>query len=306
MSHPPNPTILIDFNNLAFRSLHAFKELSHEGISTGTYFGFFDTVLRLRESSKRLVFCLDHGLPNDKFKPAWRKKLWPEYKADRGEVYNTEEGQNLRIRFDQEAETIYRLLTQAMGYEAIGVPGMEADDLIAIRAAQTPGPVVIYTGDADLYQCITPDNRVIVRTKQAVITAAKVRKEFGIGVDQWASFLAMGGDKSDSIKPKKGMGPKTAIKLVLDGAKPWKPWKEQILSFTAKHRSLEEIWPRVQQCYFCAQLPTSWDDVRIASYRVPDTLFTPRVCPTGMKEFMTFCADHGLAKFIASRHQFFA
>lgn len=299
---PQQPTILVDFSNLAFRSLHAFKELTWQGVHTGTYYGFFDAVARLRQISTRLVFCFDHGLPGDTFKPVWRKKLIPDYKANRT---LDAEGQNLRIRYGKEAEVIYKLLTQSMGYEVIGVPGIEADDLLSIRAAQTPGPVVIYTGDADLYQCITPDGRITVRNGKSVVTAKSVLKTFGIGVDQWASFLALGGDKSDSIKPKRGMGPKTAIKLVQDGAKPWADWRGQTLSFAAKHRSLQEIWPRVQQCYFCAQLPTSWADVRISSYRIPERPYNPHVCADGARMFQDFCEDHGMSRFAASTHQFF-
>ena len=333
------PIILVDVSNTVYRAHFAHRHLMHEGHSTGSYHGFLQTVLSLRQVSPRMVFCWDYGIPTDApltGRPrCWRHAVFPDYKATRKATPD-----HAIVR--RQMPNIYRLLTW-LGYSSVGIPGLEADDVISCIAHEIVtrfkplSQTLIYSSDRDLYQ-ILPNAAALARCRvveQAIgapvrdsiqilqpgkkdgkyrrITSADVEKQFGVTVDQWPAYLALGGDSSDNIKPARGMGPKTAVKLIEAGARPDRPFWDQYVSFRQDHNKLKPVWPRVQAAYRVALLPGSWRDPRICTY-------TDGVGPIyhperrwvhnsqrleGLRQFMKFCAQHGLLQMLAKRREFF-
>jgi 5'-3' exonuclease len=294
----------------------------HEGHPTGSYHGFLQTILSLKHVSPRMVFCWDYGIPTDapltERPRCWRTAVFPEYKATRKVTPD-----HAIVR--SQMPNIYRLLTW-LGYSSVGIPGLEADDVIScIAHEQEHGEqVLIYSSDRDLYQILPVPSRLLPDGIQILqpgkkdgkyqrITAANVEKLHGVPVNLWPAYLALGGDSSDNIKPARSMGPKTAAKLVMEGARPDRPFSEQFHDFRAAHQKLEPVWSRIQAAYKVAKLPQSWQDPSINAYvnGVLPTYITQQRWPNeswrlgGMKRFMEFCAQHGLLQMLAKRREFF-
>jgi 5'-3' exonuclease len=316
------PIILVDLSNACYRSHFAHHHLIHEGHPTGTYHGFLQTILSLKQVSPRMVFCWDYGIPTDapltERPRCWRTAVFPEYKATRKATPD-----HAIVR--SQMPNIYRLLTW-LGYSSVGVPGLEADDVISCIAHEQKAreQVLIFSSDRDLYQILprtetsTLDSVQILQPgkkdgKYQRVAAADVQKKFGVTVDQWSAYLALGGDSSDNIKPARGMGPKTAALLVKEGAQLDRPFKEQYITFRKDHNKLEPVWPRIQAAYKVANLPRTWRDPSINVYvngALPNYI-TQQRWPNeswrlgGMKRFMEFCAQHGLLQMLAKRREFF-
>jgi hypothetical protein len=104
------------------------------------------------------------------------------------------------------------------------------------------------------------------------------------------------------------MGPKTALQLIAEGARPDRPFKEQYITFRQDHNKLEPIWPRIQAAYKVAKLPQSWRDPSINAY-LNGSLPGYRTQQTeqwqSLEKFMQFCAQHGLLQMLAKRREFF-
>jgi 5'-3' exonuclease len=297
----------VDVFNTVFRAHYACRGLTHEGIPTGAYHGFFHTVLSLRKISKRLVFCFDQGLPGDPRRPCWHQALFPDYKAAR----RNREASNDVITVRDSLRTIHQVLGW-LNHPCVGIPGLEADDLIGILSEQEQGKVLIYTTDKDMHQLLTHDGRVQVLRpgkvsgKNIVVTAQQVEKLFQIPIERWPVYLALGGDSSDGIKPLPGMGPKTAQKLVQAGIDPCVPFHGNPSNL--KFSKLKPVWKRVQDCYAMALIPRHPNDCRIRDcmkdylHRL-DLRTTP--LPDRFQKFTTFCADRGLVFLLSARREFF-
>jgi DNA polymerase-1 len=115
-----------------------------------------------------------------------------------------------------------RRLFEALKTPIIEVSGYEADDVIATIVEQAlkleDVDIVIVTGDKDLLQLVGPRVRVLSvlgRTGERVVyDEAKVRERWGVEPGQIADVLALMGDSIDNIPGVKGVGEKTAVKLV--------------------------------------------------------------------------------------------
>ena len=116
-------------------------------------------------------------------------------------------------------------LVEAFGYRNVSVEGFEADDVIATlaeraRTADPPVPVVIVTGDRDVFQLIDADGRVRVMATARGITETKmydheaVIDRYGIAPELIPDFYGLKGDTSDNIPGVPGIGDKTAAQLL--------------------------------------------------------------------------------------------
>ncbi len=322
----PNKTlvILIDVMNLAFRTHFAFRNLSSEGRSTGVLFGALKAIHTLQEKvSRRLLFCWDHGVPvAGADKPRnWRDGLLPSYKATR----KHDDGE-WKIVVGQ-LPTLYQLL-QWLGYSSVSVLGLEADDIISLLAANTRDEYLIFSTDKDLYQIVTKDDRVRIlvpkreKSDFKIITASDIEKEYGIPVDRWAEFLALGGDSCDNIKPMRGMGPKTAIKLIQSGVDLRNNSPYALNRLLGKYSDAAED---IRRSYEVARLPTQWDDPRIKSCVLnsfsgpsfPKITMNMSACnpdqhwpsekhrQEAVAKFTIFLSDNEMSTLLAVRRQFF-
>ncbi len=314
------PIILIDVMNLVFRSHFSYRHLkSEDGHFTGVLHGVLKTVADLRENvSKRQVFCWDHGIPvYGAAKPKnWRDDVLKGYKAGR-----TREEDSWKAICSQLPD-LHRALS-LLGYQHVAVMGLEADDVIGILSRELRSEVLIFSTDKDFYQLLDVGIRVLVPKKDngefQQIHKAEVFDKYGISVDRWAEYLALGGDNSDNIKPVRGMGPKTAIKLIQSGVDLRRPFSLQPPEFQEKYGpSFEEtghglMWGSIGRSYSAARLPVSRNDSRVAKLCVTldheisghQAWSSDGMEALSKKKFVEFCADRNLNQILNLRHQLF-
>src|ERR1035437_3758267 len=105
----------------------------------------------------------------------------------------------------------------AVGIDAVGVAGYEAEDVIASLVARVGPPIEIYSGDRDLFTLIR-DNEIVVlypeKTGLAVGDEAEVERRYSIPGRAYADFAILRGDPSDGLPGVAGGGAKKAADLV--------------------------------------------------------------------------------------------
>ncbi len=188
---------LVDLSSIFWSSWHA----TAGGGPDAAYLATLERVDRCREGFDRVAVCCDIG-------PSWRKKEFPDYKANRPERDPAAYDQLRRVREKLEAE----------GVPTLAVEGFEADDLIATLACKAPGSgyyVVIFTGDKDLCQLVQGNVTVqSVNGKQPLYDREAVKQKFGVYPERLGDWLALVGDKSDNVPGLPGCGEVNASRLL--------------------------------------------------------------------------------------------
>ncbi len=314
------PTILVDVSNLAFRSFYASPSLSYEGQSTALFHGFLSAVWRLYRLSPHLVFCWDYGTPDqfaqdqerwrtgtlaEVFTPNenWRKTIYPPYKSNRK---LTPESALVRSQFPE----LYRAV-ESLGFPNIGVPGLEADDIMGILSARN-GRFLLHSGDDDLCQLLEHNRVRILRRKKAwyYITQQQIELKYGFPIDRWATYLALGGDDSDCIRPLPRCGNVGAIRLTLAGADCLRPIQKQPQAAQIARWAAPWQAGMVKNAYLVASIPRNSTDPRIRhliqDHPLPKSL-DRKVDSTDdrLEEFSKFCAQYGLNELLRNRYKFF-
>ncbi|WP_339096265.1 DNA polymerase I [Deinococcus sp. VB142] len=198
----PDTLVLIDGHALAFRSYFALPPMNNSrGEMTHAVLGFMRMLLRLaRQKSNQVIVVFDP--PGGTF----RHEQYEDYKSGRAQTPEDLPGQINRIR----------ALVDALGFPRLEEKGFEADDVIAslTRMAEGKGyQVRIMTSDRDAYQLLD-DHVKVISSDFALIGPAEVEAKYGVTVRQWVDYRALTGDASDNIPGAKGIGPKTAAKLL--------------------------------------------------------------------------------------------
>lgn len=196
--------ILIDCHNLVYRVAYTHHGLSHNGQPTGVVFGFLKQVMGLMEKYPgEICFCWDSI-------NSLRKEFHPEYKGNRNKDDPPPEVVDAHGQTDLLRDDIL---------PRIGLPnqhhcsGYEADDLIG-ALTRIPGRHVIVSSDHDLYQLLGPSTVIHRPGKNDIYHHGHFMAEFGIAPSLWVEAKAIAGDPSDNIVGLKGVGIKTAIKLL--------------------------------------------------------------------------------------------
>ena len=98
--------------------------------------------------------------------------------------------------------------------------GLEADDLmhsLALAEERQGGSALIFTGDRDMFQCVTDKVHVLMQQARKGFTEMgpkEVRERYGIGPELVPDFIALRGDPSDGLPGAKGIGEKTAADIL--------------------------------------------------------------------------------------------
>lgn len=200
--------LLVDANSLANRAFYALPPLSTvKGVPTGAVYGFLTMLLRLIDETKPgYVLCaFDHP------SPTFRHQEFEEYKGTRKP--SPEE-------FKEQIPLLKEALS-VLNIPIVELPGFEADDIIGTLActySRNGFPVTILSGDKDCLQLVGDNREVVIfvrgisETKQYDRDA--VIEDMGISPEQVPDFKGLAGDPSDNIPGVKGIGPKTAAKLL--------------------------------------------------------------------------------------------
>lgn len=209
MLTPMERLYLLDTMFFIHRAFHAVPELrSPCGSPINALYGVLGLLKTLwrTEQFKHVVAVFESTVPS------FRKLLDPEYKANR-----TPPPVELSCQV-----AMVRVACHCLGLSTIHVDGYEADDVmgtLARRATEAGQAVTIVSNDKDLAQVLALSPRVeLLRTSQSGrperITSAEVSKMYGVPPELITSWLALRGDASDNIRGVKGIGQKTAVKLL--------------------------------------------------------------------------------------------
>ncbi len=199
------PTLyLIDGSAYIYRAFFALPPLNNsKGFQTNAVYGFTTMLLKVirehRPDGLAVVF--------DEKGPTQRHEEFKAYKAQRPPMPDAMSAQ---------VPYIHRVV-EALAIPAIRLAGHEADDIIgtlAHKAEQAGYDVVIVTSDKDMFQLLTPRVRIYDPVKDKWIGEAECRERFGVEPARVVEIMGLMGDAIDNIPGVKGIGEKTATKLV--------------------------------------------------------------------------------------------
>ena len=205
--------LLCDGHNLAFRAFYGIRELNRsDGFPTNMIHGWLRTLWRLEDDMEPDELCVFF----DKGGSPRREEILPGYKASRGAP---PEG------FVEQLEWVKKL-TEALGYFSFDMTGLEADDLIAsaVRQKEAPGTeLIIVSADKDLAQLVSPNTSQLLPPPTAnprlgwrILNVQGVKDKFGVPPSGILDYLSIIGDQSDNIPGLSGVGPKTAVKWLVE------------------------------------------------------------------------------------------
>ena len=209
----PNLLLLVDGHSLAFRAYYALAKSSKgplrtsTGIPTSICFGFLNSLIQVIESQQPQYVALAFDRPE----PSFRHESDSQYKANRQETPEDFLSDILNLQD----------LLNALNLQIVTSAGYEADDVIgtlAHQAHQQGYGVKILTGDRDLFQLVDNQEQIQVlylnKNSYTEFNTAAVAEKMGVQPSQIVDYKALSGDASDNISGVRGIGEKTAIKLL--------------------------------------------------------------------------------------------
>jgi DNA polymerase-1 len=196
---------IIDGNAYIHRAYHALPLLSaSNNRQVNAVYGFVKFLLKIKNSFKPdyIAVCFDYPSKN------FRHGIFKDYKANRKPLD--------RALISQ--MPIAREAVKALNIAEIEIKGYEADDLIAtltVNNKENGVQTVVATGDKDILQLAENEDVLIWNySKDIVYNAKKVEEKYGVAPKQLSDVFALMGDASDNIPGIKGIGEKTAVKLI--------------------------------------------------------------------------------------------
>ena len=205
--------LLIDGNSMANRAFYATMGRMMKtptGISTNAVYGFFQIMFKTieEENPDKIIVAFDISSSEK------RTKIFSEYKAGR---HKTPE--DLTMQFP-----IIKELLRMMNIPIVQKDGIEADDIlgaIAKKEGKKGNKIIILTGDRDYFQLVDINvnirypKTIMGKTEYIIYDNYKVNEEYGLTPEKLIEVKALMGDASDNIPGVKGIGEKTALKLII-------------------------------------------------------------------------------------------
>lgn len=203
---------VIDGNSVAHRAFHAMPALTNKkGKPVGAIHGFMLALLRAVDdfSPDYLAVCFD--VKGGTF----RDKEFADYKAQRPAT---------------PPDLVWQLaalkdLLPKLGVAVFALQGFEADDLIASVIKSARGELkdgmdfYVLTGDYDSLQLVDCRVKSLIinrGVKNAVLyDKDRVKERFGVAPGQIPALKALAGDSSDNIPGAPGVGPKSAVEILV-------------------------------------------------------------------------------------------
>ena len=202
--------VLVDGNNLLFRSYYATAYSGNfmrnaDGFPTNGLYGFVNMINKIisEENPEYMVVAFDIG-------KTFRHEKYSEYKGGRDETPN-----DLKVQFPYAKKIL-----SAMGIMYLEKEGYEADDIIGTIASEVDKNDefigLIVSSDKDLLQLISNDIEVkLLKTKDYIrMNHDTFVETYGIEPIRMIDLKGLMGDSSDNIPGVKGIGEKTALKLL--------------------------------------------------------------------------------------------
>jgi DNA polymerase I len=204
--------LLLDGYNLLYRAFTSLPSaiVASDGRPINAVYGVITFLLRtMRDlNTDRMAFTLD--TPDT---PTFRHLRFPAYQAQRGPLGGVDSDD-----FARQADLAKSLLPH-LGIPVLSLPGFEADDImgsLAVALASTGDSAIIVSTDRDLLQLVRPGVEVLAPGNPPIraATDADVMARLGVPPSGVTTFKALAGDASDNIPGVRGIGVKTAARLV--------------------------------------------------------------------------------------------
>ena len=200
--------LLIDGSSLIFRAFYAIRNLTtKDGVFVNGVYGFLNMYYKALE----LINPTHIFVAFDKGSKTFRHNEFADYKGTRDNAPD-----EITYQFG-----ILKDLLSSMNVNYLELDEYEADDIIGTIAklAQKEGfEVDIFTGDRDYLQLVD-DNILVYLTKKGIseiklMNTESILEEYDLSPKQLIDVKALQGDSSDNIPGVKGVGEKTALKLI--------------------------------------------------------------------------------------------
>ncbi len=203
---------LIDGYALIYRAFFAMISrplTTSRGENTSAAFGLTRFLLKLLQDYEPdyVGLVMDSGI-------SVRSEIYPDYKATREKMPDELRASIPRIRS----------LVEAFNIPILELPDHEADDVIgtlAEKAGEAGIDTVIVSGDKDFYQLIgegvallNPGRGGQAQVDEEWVDTTNAAERLGVPPERVCDYLALIGDSSDNVPGARGIGPKTAIKLI--------------------------------------------------------------------------------------------
>ena len=202
--------LLVDGSSYLYRAFHAMPDLravpgDPASPATGAIRGMINMMERLRKDIPAdFAVCVF-----DAKGPTFRDEIYPEYKQNRSPMPD-----DLRSQIQPIHE-----LVRLMGWKVLDVPGVEADDVIGTLSAVGSSQgieVVVSSGDKDLAQLVNEHITIIDTMNGKRRDLVGVQEEFGVPASLMLDYQILVGDTVDNVPGVQKVGPKTAVKLLLE------------------------------------------------------------------------------------------
>lgn len=239
--------LIIDGTALVFRGFYAVPKLSTpNGQPTNAILGYFTILINLLIEQKPdyLAVCFDR--PEE----TQRKKDFADYKATRVKAPDD---------LYSQIQPIKDILSKG-GLNLVELAGTEADDLIATLAKTNKSSdlnTLIYSSDLDLLQLVDEHIKILKpgnsKIGNKIVDTAFILGKYGFSPLQVQDYKGLHGDSSDNLPGVRGVGEKTATKLIQDYG-----------SLDSIYQNLDKLSENLKQklladkdqAYMCKQLAT--------------------------------------------------
>jgi 5'-3' exonuclease len=207
---PPvsGPLLVADAPHLLYRAFYALPDsiTGPDDQPVNALLGSVNALLQVVEehAPRAVVLCFGAEAAD------YRTDAYPSYHAHRPPM-----PEGLASQWAKAAG-----FSEAFGWTVLDDDGLEADDLLhslARAEERAGGEALIFTGDRDLFQCVTDRVKVLLQQARAGFTVMgpeDVRARYGIGPELVPDFIALRGDPSDGLPGAKGIGEKTAADIL--------------------------------------------------------------------------------------------
>ena len=223
--------LIIDAFGILYRYHFIFLKrplLNSKGQNVSSINGFMRTYFSLINTypAEYVAIALDNS------RKTFRNEIYKEYKENRESMPD-----DLRSQIPM----LYELI-DALGISRIVLDNYEADDIvgtIAERNKKENIKTIIYSPDKDILQLVDDDVRVVASNKDNELMEydrETVKEKRGVYPNQIIDLLALMGDASDNIPGVKGVGEKTALKLL-----------EEYESLDGIYKNIDSIKGKVQE-----------------------------------------------------------
>jgi len=214
-------TLLVDSSYLAYQMYFSSMAAAFDPSGTQLVYGFLSGLIDLikSHSTEALVIAWDNG-------HSAKDKLYEHYKEPHSSTLDEDQREDFNAQFN-----LLNNLLQELGVKCCFAMDVEADDVIAHLCQHGSAkilnredladntfivqrPILIVSGDHDLYSLVADDVSMWKSRKKELYTIDRFREEFSLEPWQYKEMLALMGCSSDNVPGVKGIGPKYAKKLI--------------------------------------------------------------------------------------------